>query len=211
MRCFKKYITKEKDNKKRKKKKKMSNTLLFGNGNDDEDDDMFEHEEENQPMSCEELTDVGYRDCYACKYMNVEAIGENENFLYMMKLYTQNASTICKDAIFEKIKAYFDKYVKPDLVEIERGGGPPAENWSIQCIKEHFLKHTNFPTDEILIQLRIKRALRTKLADNLVEVDPNGKLVFNNNNIKNVALLDKDILNLLKLQKDISSMVGYNR
>jgi hypothetical protein len=129
--------------------------------------------DDSEPMSYEELIDVGYVDCYACKHMNVEALNDNEKYLYLMKLYTQNASTITRDAIYKKIKKYFDEYIKTDLVliekaklEIEGKNIPPDDNiktedWTLDCIKEHFERHTNFPTDEIITQLRIKRAPRS--------------------------------------------------
>lgn len=172
-------------------------------------DDPSEDQDFATRMTYEQLVDVGFKDCYACECMNVEAIAENENYLYMMKLYTQNASTICKDAIFKKVKHFFDTVVKPDLESLRGPDDPPVRDWSLWCIKEHFTKHTHFPTDEILTQIRIKRALRAKLSDNLVETMPNGKLRFNSNNIKHVIALDKEIVSLLRAKNDISTMVGY--
>lgn len=178
--------------------------------------------EVTEPMSYDELIDLGYEDCYACEHMNIEALNQNENYLYLMKLYTQNAATITRDAIFKKIKEYFDSYIKSDLITIEKAkleieGKPiPPDNelnvkdWSLECIKKHFDHHTSFPTDEIITQLRIKRALRARLTNNLVEITKDGKQKFNGNNIKLVISLDKEIQVLLKLKKDISSMVGYN-
>lgn len=192
----------------------MLTDTSLGMENDDND--------EGEPMSYEDLIDIGYSDCYACKHLNVESLNENEKYLYLMKLYTNNASTITRDAIYRKIKDYFDEYIKSDLVliekaklEIEGKPIPPddqikTEDWSLNCIKEHFERHTSFPTDEILTQLRIKRALRARLSNNLVEVTKEGKQKFISNNIKLLVTLDKEIQVLLKLKKDISTMVGYN-
>lgn len=178
--------------------------------------------DETEPMSYEELIDVGYTDCYACKHMNVESLNDNEKYLYLMKLYTQNASAITRDAIYKKIKQYFDEYIKADLIKIEKAKlefeGKPippedkikTEDWTLECIREHFERHTNFPTDEVITQLRIKRALRSRLSNNLIEVTREGKQKFNVNNIKLLVTLDKEIQALLKLKKDISTMVGYN-
>jgi hypothetical protein len=178
--------------------------------------------DESEPMSYEELINVGYSDCYACKYMNVENIIKNEKYLKLMKLYTDNASTITRDAIFNKVKEFFDKYIKSDLIEIEKAkleiqgkDIPPdnqikTEDWTIECIREHFDRHTNFPTDEIITQLRIKRALRTRLSNNLIEVKSDGKQVFNHNNIKLLVTIEKEIQALLRLKKEIPNMVGYN-
>lgn len=178
--------------------------------------------EENEPMSYEELIDIGYVDCYACKHMNIEALNVNDKYLTLMKLYTQNASTICRPAIFKMIKEYFDEFIVADLILIEKARleyeGKPippdneivVEQWSMECIKEHFDRHTNFPSDEIIVQLRIKRSLRSRLTNNLIEITPAGKQKFNSNNIKLLVTLDKEIQVLLKLKKDISTMVGYN-
>lgn len=188
------------------------------------DQSLLPEEDPNDttPLSCEELVNIGYNDCYACKYLNVESMVKNDKYLFLMKLYTQNASTITRDAIFIKIKEYFDKYIKSDLIQIEKSQlemegkhVPPdneivVEDWTLQCIKDHFIKHTNFPTDEILNQIRIKRALRARLSDNLVEVvNTTGKQVFDMNNIKLLITIEKEIQNLLKLKREIPSMVGY--
>lgn len=177
--------------------------------------------DESKPMSYEELINIGYNDCYACKFMNVESLMKNEKYLYLMKLYTQNASTITRDAIFKKIKEYFDTYIKADLIEIEKtkleiqGKPIPPDNeikvadWTLDCIREHFDSHTNFPTDEIIHQLRIKRALRNRLSNNLVDVTEEGKQKFNQNNIKLLITIEKEIQALLKLKREIPSMVGY--
>lgn len=186
------------------------------------DEGKYGYDGDNEQISYEELLDVDHADCFACKYMNVESIVGNEKYLYMMKLYTQNASTICRPAIFKKIKDYFDKYIKPDLLMKEKlkyemnGETVPndedikVENWSEECIRAHFDSHTNFPSDEINIQLKIKRALRRKLSDHLLERTPEMKTEFKNNNIKTLIMLDKEIQALLKLKKDISTMLGYN-
>lgn len=178
--------------------------------------------EESEPMSYEELINVGYTDCYACKHMNVENIIKNEKYLKLMKLYTDNASTITRDAIFKKVKEYFDKFIKEDLIMIEKAKlelqGKPippddkikTEDWTLECIKEHFDRHTSFPTDEIITQLRIKRALRSRLSNNLIETSSDGKQKFNQNNIKLLITIEKEIQTLLKIKKELPVMIGYN-
>jgi hypothetical protein len=179
--------------------------------------------EENEPMTYDELIDIDYEDCYACKHMNVESLNDNEKYLYMMRLYSQNASTICRNAIFEKIKQFFDEFIKPDLILIKKAqmeidgiaipddtSNIKTDDWTMTCIKQHFDYHTNFPTDEILIQLRIKRALRSRISNHVVEITPSKKHKFNINNIKLLITLDKEIQSLLKQKKDISSMIGYS-
>lgn len=173
--------------------------------------DVPDVEPEAEPMDMEELVDISYKRCYACENINSESMNENSSFLEMMKLYTDNATTICKDAIFLLIKQYFDENIKPDLQDLDVDGPENGcADWSLECIKEHFLCHTQFPTDEILTQLRLKRAIRTHLANNIVERKSNGTLKFNLNNIKMMNALDKEIMLLLRSMKEIPSMVGYS-
>lgn len=183
------------------KRQRMLDDIVLAN------DEVTEEEDTAEPMTYEELVDVQYTSCFACEYINQDAMRDNDNYLAMMRLYTQNAGSICSDAIFVQIKRFFDEVIKPDLDEVYRD---KKIDWSLKCIREHFLLHTSMPTDEILTQIRIKRALRTKLANNLVEKLADGRLRFNNHNIKHMLALDKEILVLLKSRKDIASMCGYN-
>lgn len=164
-----------------------------------------QEEPDTEPMNYEELVDISYKSCYACENINSDALRENEHFLAMMKLYTSNATSLCKDAIFVLIKQYFDTHIKPELVELQIDS-----DWSLECIKEHFLYHTQFPTDEIITQLRTKRALRNRITDNMVERRSDGTLKFNINNIKLANELDKQIMALLNRKKEIPTMVGYS-
>lgn len=156
--------------------------------------------EVNEPISLEELIDIDYTGCFACEYLSSDALAENEDYLYLMKLYTENASSMRKEGLFKLIKDYFDKNIKP-MVDID---------WTLQSIKEHFTSHTKFPTDELAMQLAIKKSLRNKMAGNLVEKTPDGGLKFNHMNIRNVIAIDKEIMALLKAKKEIPHMVGYN-
>jgi hypothetical protein len=183
-----------------KRQKLVDSIILSNDFIDSELNNVTEQEQEAEAMTLEELLDVKYKQCYACEHFSADSLNENEEYLYMMKLYTQNASGLCKEAIFNLIKNYFDKYVRPHT----------SHDWTLECIREHFTSHTNFPTDEIVNQLAIKRALRNKLSDYLVEKRPDGTLKFNSGNIKNIIALDKEIVNLLRARKEIPSMVGYN-
>lgn len=189
-----------------KKRKLLDNTSLFSSvfNNQEEDEDEDEEEEDVQ-LTFEELVNVNHVDCYACKYINPESMLENDRFMYLMKLYTQNASSITREAIFKQIKEYFDTYIKHDMDTIDNN-----EDWTLDCIREHFNRHTNFPTDEIINQIRLKRALRTLLVNNLVKSNSKGEKKFDHGNIKLLVLLDKELQGLLKLKKEITTMVGYN-
>jgi hypothetical protein len=178
-------------------------------------------DEKTEPMSRAELLDIGYKGCFACDNMHAKAIEENENYSYLMKLYTANSANICKDSIYTKIFEYFQNTIVPDLIEIREHvnkhgddaqlAGLPTTEWSLDSIKEHFDIHTSYPTDEILFQMRLKKATRNKLSDNIVEKRPDGTLKFNHKNLDAVMKLDKAILDLMKTRKDINTMAGYSR
>jgi hypothetical protein len=160
-------------------------------------------EEEMVSMTYEEVTDVGYSACFACENVDAEALRSNPVYLNMMKLYTDNATAICKDAIYKLIKTYFDREVKPRLHD--------NRDWSLVCIKEHFTRHTMYPTDEILMQIRITSGLRHHVMNHLVRRNPSGtSVVFDGNNIKTLISLDKELRVLRQLKAEIPSMVGYD-
>lgn len=176
-----------------------------------------EFDDSPDPMSYDELMDVKYTKCFACDNLHVKAIENNENYAYMMKLYTENSSAICKDAIYKNIHTYFHQNIVPDLLEVkkimeEQGQTEniPDTEWSLACIKEHFESHTNFPTDEILFQIRLKKALRNKLSNNLVNKNKDGTLTFNHKNIDIYMKLEKGIVELMRQKKDINTMVGFS-
>jgi hypothetical protein len=201
----------EPDSKKRKLLDDLALTNTEGSLLGVEADLPDDHEDTAEPMSYEELIDTSYKSCYACRHMNTEALQENKDYLYMMKLYTQNASSICKDGIYDLIKDHFEKHVKPytGVTNTETGEIEYAD-WTIDCIREHFKCHTAFPTDEVINEIAIKKALRNKLVGNLVSKKKDGTLIFNNNNIKTLIALDKEIMALYKSKKDIPNMIGYN-
>lgn len=184
------------------KKQLLNDLLLYGN---DKHEYTGKVASTTTQMEFDDLVDINYKKCFACEYINSDSIRENETFLKMMKLYTQNASEITKDAIFELIKEYFDEEVKPLFAQQNI-----QVDWTLECIKEHFLTHTQYPSDEILTQLRLKRALRTHLSNNMVEKNVDGRMTFNTENIKLMTILDKEILALMRSKRDIPSMVGYS-
>jgi hypothetical protein len=173
------------------------------------DDEAFgdneEDEEQYVPMNVDELTSNEYTTCFACERINTTSMRSNEKYMAMMRMYSTNVGSMTKEAIFKLIKKYFDEFIKPDLREIG-----DMSDWSLECVRNHFQTHTNFPTDEINHQLRIKRALRNHLANNLVDRSSEGKMKFNLNHIKMVSALDKEILVLLKSKKDISGMLHFS-
>lgn len=196
----------EPDQKRRKVLNDIHLTTDLDLGKMPEDDDDV-----TEPMSYKELVDVKYKECYACENMHARSLEENENYRRMMELYTENSANICKDAIFKKIHEFYNLIIVPDLKDIHDEGDPPIMNWTLESIREHFEAHTNYPTDEILFQSRLKKAIRNKLAENLIEKKNNGTLKFNHKNLDIMMKLDKMIIDLMKTKKDINSMVGYSK
>lgn len=170
-----------------------------------------ENDEKLEPMSYKDVIDTDYKECYACEHLHATALEENENYRKMMLMYTENAANICKDAIYESIHKFYQNVVVKDLEEQFEEGDPPIKDWTKESIREHFEYHTNYPTDEILFQSRLNKALRNKLADNIVKVRSDGTMQFDLKSLDLLIKLDKMILELLKTKKDINTMVGYSK
>jgi len=168
-------------------------------------------EEKLEPMSYKDVIDTKYKECYACEHMHATALEENENYKKMTLMYTENAANICKDAIYDAIYKFYNNIIVKDLLENLEEGDPPIKEWSKESIREHFEYHTNYPTDEILFQSRLKKAFRNKLADNIVHVRSDGTMKFDLKGLDILLKLDKMILDLLKTKKDINTMVGYSK
>jgi len=155
------------------------------------------------PMTYEDMTAIAYTGCFACENLNAAALRENDVYFRMMKLYTDNAGSICKDAIYRLIKAFFDREVLPHL--------DAGRDWSLTCIRDHFLCHTMYPTDEILTQISATAGLRRHLMNNLAKKDvADGSITFNLNNIKTLIALNKELRVLRQMKKDIPGMVGFD-
>jgi hypothetical protein len=166
------------------------------NMDNDDDDNTYPSEY----IGVDELTTVQHKACFACKYINNDSLLEDETYRALMRLYTENSSNIELDATFELVKEFYDSEIKPVL----------QMDWPLHVIKEHFTRHTNYPTDEILRQIQIKKALREHMINNVVEKCPNGNTKYDLSVMKQITSLEKDILTLLKLKKDIPTMVGYS-
>lgn len=174
-----------------------------------------------QPMGYEELVDLEYTECFACENVHAKAIEQNENYNFMMKLYTTNSANVCKDAIFKKIHEFFKEHIVPDIVDIrntmqEQGdlqglNDLPVPEWPVESIKAHFETHTNYPTDELLFQIRLKKCIRNKLSNNLIDKKEDGTLSFNHKNLEAMNKIDAAIIALMRTKKDINTMAGFSR
>lgn len=153
------------------------------------------------PISYEEMTRVNHPNCYACNHITPSSIKENKYHYNLMKLYTDNSTSICPEAIYKLVKDYYDEEIKPET-QIE---------WSIEAIKEHFLTHTRFPTDEILRQINITQGVRKYLMDSLIEKTDDEEPKFNMNNIRMLVSLNKELRTLCQMKGEIPSMVGFNQ
>lgn len=176
--------------------------------------------EKTVPMTYDEIVDVNYKNCFICENVHAAAIQKNENYAYMMSLYTKNSANICKDSIYKQIYDFFQEYIVAEIKEMrkemeEEGdleglAETPIPEWSLEGVKEHFELHTNYPSDELIFQVRLRKALRRKMMDSLLEKKEDGTVKINHKTIDTLQKLEKSIIDILKSKKDISTMVGYS-
>ena len=138
-------------------------------------------------------------ECYGCKYINTTSLAENEDYLYLMKLYTENTGSSSREAIFRNIKDFFDKYCS-EYSDMD---------WSLESIREHFDNHTCFPTDELNKQITLNKKMRDFILSSVI-YKKGDEIKVNNKNIKDVISIQREIRELLLLKSKINSMVGYN-
>jgi hypothetical protein len=196
-----------------KRRKLLNDISLTDNtlGQIHDDDDDEEGKEKLETLTYKDVLDTEYKQCYACEHLHSSSLEENENYRFMMRLYTENSSNVCKNAIYINIHKFYNDIIVPDLKEVRLKDDPPIMDWTVDSIREHFECHTNYPTDEIIFQIRMNKALRNKLANNIVERRHNGTMRFNIKNMDILMRLDKMIIELMKTKKDINSMVGYSK
>lgn len=165
-------------------------------------DAMSTSEPQTIPVTFEEMSKVAYPDCYACNSISPASLRENKYHRSLMKLYTDNSTSICKGAIYNLIKEYYDSEIKPTT----------GVEWSLEAIKEHFQSHTMYPTDEILRQINITQGVRNYLMDYLIERgERDDKMKFNMNNLKMIVNLNKELRTLRTLKNDIPNMIGFDQ
>lgn len=171
--------------------------------------DMAGEEDEMETMTYDDLITVKYTDCFACQNINSASLRENEVYFNMMKLYTDNSTAICRDGIYKLIRDYFVLHVKPelDLADESEGG---VRDWPLECIKEHFLKHTMYATDEILRQINITAGLRNHMMNHLVKVGAGTKVKYDLNYIKTLISLNQELRKLRAMKKELPNLVGYD-
>ena len=157
-------------------------------------------------IPCTELMTVKFKEeCFACNYINSSSLKANENFLKLMHVYTDNVISSTRESLWKMVKQYYDEFVRPHLPE-------NIPTWTTECIAEHFMEHTNYPTDEILNQINIKKGIRRQIVNSLVYKSDKSdcEKIFDERNIKLLLQIDKEISRLYLLKGDISKMVGYS-
>jgi len=170
-------------------------------------------EEENLtpaiPVPIDTLVSIEHVQCFGCLHVNTKSIESNESYRNMMKLYAENSFIMSREALFKLVKEFFDTVIRPELAEIA-GDEEEVPEWTLECIKEHFNRHTRFPTDEICKQIQSKRGLRDVLADLLVEQHTDGTYHINHNNLKAHSQVEKDIISLYKQLAERNKLGGYS-
>ncbi len=139
--------------------------------------------------------------CFACLYISKDSMKKTPEYSAMIRLYTENATSQSRAAIFSNVKDYFDKYIKPNLM--------PGVDWTVDMIREHFTKHTNYPTDEILTQLDNMSTYRNILESQIAYRDESG-LRVDVKELKALVELQREI-RLVRMQKnELPHMIGYD-
>ena len=182
-----------------KKQRLLDNLLNASPANDDDGSELFDDKFFN--VSFAEMSRVEYTDCYACSHITTSSLKDNKYHYQLMKLYTENSTSICKDAIFNLVKEYYDTQLFPKTNIV----------WSKEAIVEHFNTHTNFPTDEVLMQIAINESVRKYLMNNLIEQSHDGERhKFQMNNLKMLISINKELRILRNSKNELPNQVGYD-
>lgn len=178
-------------------------TIEAAGGDDDYSDAGMER------LGFAELKAIKHRNCFACQRINQESLKENELFLNMMKLYKENVTNACGTSVYKLVKEYFDEEIKPVLDSDP--DDTELKDWPLEVIQEHFERHTNYATDEIIRQINITTALRDHLMNNLVKVDvTKDKAKYDVSYIKVMISLNQEIRKLRAMKKDLPTMIGFD-
>lgn len=165
-----------------------------------------------ESVKYKEINEISCEDCFGCKHFSEHAFKDpntGEVMLKLFKIYTNSRLNLPTKAIAWQMKQYFDHVIKPKLPKDSEGN--PSDDWSLESIKEHVDKHMYFPTAEIFEQLTALKNFRLILQDMVLERDTNGVMFINQNHMKLLLMIDKQIIMLMEKQKNVADMVGYNK
>lgn len=138
--------------------------------------------------------------CFFCKYINTKSLQENELFYKFMKLYTDNSSSVCKDAIYDLMLKYYKNFIYNHV----------QMDLSIEQIKNHFTHHSSYATDEILTQIQVTKGIRRHLMNQLAKLDENGNVKINDNNVKLLMSINKELRILHQTKDELPNHIGYD-
>jgi hypothetical protein len=160
-------------------------------------------------MTYDDLMDITHKDCFACQRINSDSLRENEYFYKLMKLYTDNSTATCRESVYRLVKEYFDEEIRPLLIQDEDDEG--IKEWPLEVIREHFLRHSNYATDEVIRQINITTGLRNHMMNYLVQVDhTKEKVKYDINYIKTMISLNQEIRKLRSMKKELPNLIGYD-
>lgn len=174
------------------------NALLERIADQQSDEDMMER----KFVSYEELSTPKHATtCWACYNVNNRTLQDDDTHLQLFKLFSENRHNLPSIAIASQMSAFYDKYLLPSTQKL----------WPLDCIYEHITMHSFFPSDEIIEQIKLLRTLRNKLRNNCVQFDSStGTHHFDQNNIKLILNIGKDIRALMESKSKIPEMLGFS-
>ena len=189
----------EEENETAKRQRFMRELILQeGDDDDDIDDGAF------RPMDYNELVNQEYTQCYACDHINKGSLRDNDTFVDMMRMYTDNAASTFREASYRQIKEKFDEECREHT----------DYDWTLDQIREHFEKHTQYPTDEILFQIRVTKNLRNNFLKTVLSKrrtsEGREEIQAHSNNVKILLQLQKEIRELMLSIEHVSKMAGYD-
>lgn len=158
--------------------------------------------EKDQDLTMKDLTTYNEaQHCFFCTHINTKSLQENEIFYNLMKLYTDNSQSVCKDAIYNMMLQYYDNFIKEHL---------DGKCLSIHEIETHFSLHTSFATDEILTQINITKGVRRHIMNQLAKLDDEGNVKINDGNVKMLLVLNKELRTLQQMKDELPNHIGYD-
>jgi hypothetical protein len=153
------------------------------------------------PVKFRDIDRTTYHRCFACEFITDASPNSTPEYRAMIKLYCDNSTSRTKDAVFALVKQYFDEVIKPEVAPVD---------WTIESIREHFTKHTNYATDEVLSQLSVMGTIRGALLDTIAFRDESGFTRVDVKVVKTLIVLQREIRELRKSREKLPQMLGYN-
>lgn len=169
-----------------------------------EEDEERNDDDEDKTLTQAKLRHYKYslEECWACKYVNDKVIENDFRVRKLWQLYTDNKCRVPNPQIAIQMHEYYNRWLRDVFDNFE---------WTPDCILEHITLHSMYPTDELVEQFASLKAVRMKLADNLFNLDDEGALVSNHNNIKTWLMVCREIRSVLEIKPKIPNYIGYSK